>query len=549
MHYKVGHNSRNGAALLVVLFVIMVITVLSLGFLSQSDVELACGRNMVLKMQMDYLSESALEHAKGIILNPQDLENPYYTGAAGLQLIGTSNDYYDISVVFDESNPNDQCNYIIDCNAYRLKNSEKIGRSNITAQLRLDPCIALWTGDDLCVSNLTTIYGDIYCNGTVNNDGTIEGDVFAQSISGDNAAGQRYDISQLGLDWPAIYTSSFIDESGVSYSAGDKTLSEDINGMLLVDGDLTIDSSSNISLNASKNLPALFVTGDMIINSDLDVEGLAVINNRLLINADADINVEGGLFIGSQILEITSEFSGNDAYAILHNNPTWSEGKYNNSLKFDGSDDYLEVENENLFDITNEITVSAWIKVNSFNKNYQAIVTKGDSAWRLQRYSNTNKIEFACSGLSINQYGNIWSNTGIAYNQWHHVAGVYDGSTISVYIDGVLDVSNTASGLINTNNYNVLIGKNAQESGRNWNGWIDDIQVYNRGLDPNEISLIKTGATVSNLVAHWKLDETGSNINITASPTNTAVLLYSEEGDTIKWGQAAGAFYRSIERN
>ncbi|MBA7693960.1 hypothetical protein ES703_102560 [subsurface metagenome] len=71
-----GRNKR-GAALLVVLFIVMAITILSLGFLSRSDVELACGGNMILRTQMDYLAESGLEHAKGLILNPQDVDSEY----------------------------------------------------------------------------------------------------------------------------------------------------------------------------------------------------------------------------------------------------------------------------------------------------------------------------------------------------------------------------------------------------------------------------------------------------------------------------------------
>jgi hypothetical protein len=232
----------------------------------------------------------------------------------------------------------------------------------------------------------------------------------------------------------------------------------------------------------------------------------------------------------------------------LYNGTERSQGKYNGGLKFDGTNDYAEAGNESLFDITSQITVSAWIKVSAFNKSFQAIVTKGDSAWRIQRYSNTNKIEFACSGLAVNQYGNIWSNTGIISNQWHHVAGVYNGSAIRIYIDGVLDNSINTAGNINTNNYKVMIGENAQVSGRYWNGYIDDVQIYNRALDTTEIGTIKSGSTLSGLVCHWNFDETGSNINITAAPTKAAVLLWKENGDVSKWTQAAGAFYRSIER-
>ena len=69
----------------------MVITVLALGYLSKSDVELACGANMQLKSKTDYLAESALEHAKGLILNPQEVSGEYFTGSTSQQ-VDSSND-------------------------------------------------------------------------------------------------------------------------------------------------------------------------------------------------------------------------------------------------------------------------------------------------------------------------------------------------------------------------------------------------------------------------------------------------------------------------
>jgi len=67
---RLKRTKQNGAALLIVLFVVMVIAVVSLGFMSRSDVELACGQNMMLRTQMDHLAESGLEHAKGLMLSP-----------------------------------------------------------------------------------------------------------------------------------------------------------------------------------------------------------------------------------------------------------------------------------------------------------------------------------------------------------------------------------------------------------------------------------------------------------------------------------------------
>jgi hypothetical protein len=56
-------------------------------------------------------------------------------------------------------------------------------------------------------------------------------------------------------------------------------------------------------------------------------------------------------------------------------------------------------------------------------------------------------------------------------------------------IDGDLDSSQTASGRINTNNAQVYIGENSENTGRCWNGLIDDVRVYNCTFQKNNVSL------------------------------------------------------------
>ena len=302
-----------------VLFIVMVITVLSLGFLSRSDVELACGRNMVLRAQMDYLVESGLEHARGLILNPQDVVSEYFTGATGQQLVAGSDDYYDLEVVRNDSEPTNRCNYIIDCNSYRLRNGEKIGRSSISAELRLDPCIAFWTGGDTIISSNTTIYGDVYCNGNLTNNGSIGGDVFADSLSGSGSkTGQRYNISQaVGVTSPGLNISDFALNPVPDPNNGDVEMSDDtvINGALVVNGNLTINGDSLVSVKAIKNSPALLVSGDIQIDvsSKLEIEGLAQVAGGISVANGAEIKILGALFMvgssgisGSGVINITT---------------------------------------------------------------------------------------------------------------------------------------------------------------------------------------------------------------------------------------------------
>jgi len=188
--------------------------------------------------------------------------------------------------------------------------------------------------------------------------------------------------------------------------------------------------------------------------------------------------------------------SGNGNFGkMLSGSPKWqsSGGKTNGALLFDGKGDYVHMANESSFDFTGEVTVAAWIKVNRFDREWQAIVTKGDSAWRLQRHQDTAAIEFACSGLQIpsgSPYGGLYGNKAVNDGKWHHVAGVYDGEKMYIYIDGVVDVSQPASGAIATNDHPVFIGENVEMNNRFWNGLIDDVRVYNYALSEGRITAL-----------------------------------------------------------
>ena len=96
--------------------------------------------------------------------------------------------------------------------------------------------------------------------------------------------------------------------------------------------------------------------------------------------------------------------------------------------------------------LTTSITIEAWIKVRQFpGGDWTAIVTKGDSSWRLHRYGNTSVIAFSVGGLSS---GDLAGNRNVDDGQWHYVAGVYDGTNLFLYVDGALDASAPATGSI-----------------------------------------------------------------------------------------------------
>ncbi len=227
----------------------------------------------------------------------------------------------------------------------------------------------------------------------------------------------------------------------------------------------------------------------------------------------------------------------------LAGDPVWMpfDGRVDGSLAFDGGDDgdgdYVNCGNSGVFDIRNEITLSAWIKVDEFTDSWRPIITKGDNAWRLQsaRIDNPGTLEFACTGLLVpyTQWGNVLGNIRIDDGLWHHVAGVYDDAKISLYIDGVLDVTSVASGQININDYDVLIGSNAQKPDRFFNGLIDDVGVYNYALSPEQIAALANPSTVFHVDGVGGNDLNDGLSRDTAFATINMGIIQAVEDDTV----------------
>jgi hypothetical protein len=350
MNNEKPKNARSGLALLAVLFIVMAITLISLGFLARSDRELACATNVPIRMQMDYLAQSGLNHAKALIINPQDVDisEDGYWGQTGLDDglgLGSDNDYYDIEVNRDISDPdNNHSNYTIVSHAYRLNGADKISNSILAGNLRLDPCIALWTGSTLRGFPRVTVHGDTICGGDLRGDAAYNGDafavgyIFAGNVLGDSTAdvapedmpiiapsivmsdlnptywfeGSSYSAEALPPSLsPEPYELTLGNPAGIYYRDGNLQLNGDvtINGTLIVRDNLIINGTGN-TITAEKNFPAMVVGMKTIFQNDgqLTVNGLVQINEELYIDSncteDAFFNVTGGLFIVQNAITI-----------------------------------------------------------------------------------------------------------------------------------------------------------------------------------------------------------------------------------------------------
>ncbi len=182
---------------------------------------------------------------------------------------------------------------------------------------------------------------------------------------------------------------------------------------------------------------------------------------------------------------VVSKYPGTYMGGVQLGQPGALSGTADTSARFNGVDSYVVIGTESAFDYATSLTVEAWIKVAAWTRDWQAIVTKGDSSWRLSRYGNSSQVSFdTSSGGSAHS---LPSTRAVDDGQWHHVVAVFDGVVKYLYVDGILEAYAPYAGPIDRNDYAVAIGENLQATGRNFNGWIQEAAVYPRGLSPAEV--------------------------------------------------------------
>ncbi|SVC90503.1 uncharacterized protein METZ01_LOCUS343357, partial [marine metagenome] len=200
----------------------------------------------------------------------------------------------------------------------------------------------------------------------------------------------------------------------------------------------------------------------------------------------------------------------------------------NYSLSFDGVDDYVEIDTWG--GIQGNFTIETKIKLNS-DDNTQTF---------LSHTANGNNSDNE-AGWAFYQTGNVlrwWEKntnggyaildveTDVTDNFWHHVSITREGDNYSIFIDGVPqdsecvnagDCDYNDSGLPYADNATLKIGNGFYPT----NGLVDEVLIWNRALNDNEIQNRANGIVVndSNLSAFWNFNE-GTGTTITDQTSN-----------------------------
>ncbi len=255
---------------------------------------------------------------------------------------------------------------------------------------------------------------------------------------------------------------------------------------------------------------------------------------------DMPSNLQQGLvgywpFCGNALDE-----SGNNNHGTV-NGATLTTDRFGNAgsaYGFDGQISHIKVSDDSSFE-GNSLAVSIWVKAQKYcraDKIRSDLIMKGIPSPFNYQWVTQLEQDGKIRVQSVTSSENIFdTQDSISKNEWHNIIRNWNGSILSVYVDGVLKGSINTSGSLVQGNGDLIFGGIAND--QFFTGSLDDIAIWNRALSQSEISqlynqgicqtsitvtdtlLIHTGITAYNPVAY------GNTLKVWPNPGNQDITL------------------------
>lgn len=160
--------------------------------------------------------------------------------------------------------------------------------------------------------------------------------------------------------------------------------------------------------------------------------------------------------------------SAHSNHGKIKGNPKWVAGKFGRALELDGGT-YVEVADNSSLDIVDYYS--------------------GDGNYFLSTGCGGGPTQAKFGITSTNGHTCGPASPVLKKDTWYHVAGVFDGKKLSVFIDGELETVQNQGGNITTSDWPIIIGSYAG-LGYKSNAIIDELAVFNVALSKDDIRLL-----------------------------------------------------------
>jgi beta-galactosidase len=157
------------------------------------------------------------------------------------------------------------------------------------------------------------------------------------------------------------------------------------------------------------------------------------------------------------------DVSGNNVQVNLMGRAKLAPGVSGKGIDLNGHDQWVEVYRDEALDISgNQLTLSLWVYPRALSSSAGTLITKGNYQFGLHQIGK-DSLEFYVTTNQKNKV-RIKLPQNWEYN-WHKVTAVYNGSEISIFIDGKESIRKPVKGNILNTPFPINIGRNAEIHG------------------------------------------------------------------------------------
>jgi hypothetical protein len=223
--------------------------------------------------------------------------------------------------------------------------------------------------------------------------------------------------------------------------------------------------------DAPKQADARFSDGPHATDAPVFLQQCSVLDTSLVGCWEFDDNLNDS---GPHHLDITGSVSP-PAYVAGHT--AGGEAIVTNTID-------LNVADSPILDV-NAVTIAAWVYVTMLpdaNKHWAVLDNNNQYALYVE---NNGSIRCYAGASTANMSGVIQANV------WTHVACTGEGATLRAYVDGQQVATGILAGIPTSSTTGLTLGSdNPSGTGSRFQGWLDDVRLYNRALSADEICRI-----------------------------------------------------------
>jgi formylglycine-generating enzyme len=175
---------------------------------------------------------------------------------------------------------------------------------------------------------------------------------------------------------------------------------------------------------------------------------------------------------------------------------TYTNGEVAACFNFDGVSGYVDIPDPANLNPTGPFSVEFWMNGGTQQSGLFDVVDKShgftdSTGWTFEGQSSTGTLGFyyGLGGGGAGNFAGAITTNKVLDNQWHHLTGIWTGTQIGIYVDGVLQVANSSTTLP-VNNQRDLLFATSWGGGthtRFFSGQLDEVTYYDRALTSEEV--------------------------------------------------------------